>query len=93
MKKFQIISILLIFACCTTPDTQSKNITSIINNIPLPEAKIVNFDIDSLSLRDITLLFDIEIKNPYPVKLKLSQMKSVFFIDKKQPRQANNSSH
>lgn len=84
MKKFQIISILLIFACCTTPDTQSKNITSIINNIPLPEAKIVSFDIDSLSLRDITLLFDIEIKNPYPVKLKLSQMKSVFFIDKKQ---------
>jgi hypothetical protein len=83
MKKFQIISILLILTCCTTPDNRNSGIT-IFNDIPLPEATIVNFDIDSLSLRDITLLFDVEIKNPYPVKLKLSQMKSVFFIDKKQ---------
>jgi hypothetical protein len=36
-----------------------------------PEAKIIKTDIDSLSLRDITLVFDIEISNPYPVELKL----------------------
>lgn len=84
MKKLQILSTILAFVLLVSVNTQSKDITSLINNIPLPEAKIVNFDIDSLSLRDITLLFDVEIKNPYPVKLKLSSMKSIFFIDKKQ---------
>ena len=84
MKKLQILSILLAVVLLVSSNTQSKDLSTIISNIPLPEATIVNFDIDSLSLRDITLLFDVEIKNPYPVKLKLSSMKSVFFIDKKQ---------
>ncbi|HOP64939.1 MAG TPA: hypothetical protein PK906_16290 [Spirochaetota bacterium] len=52
--------------------------------IPKPTAKIVRFDIDSISLKDITLLFDIEINNPYPVKLKLSTVKAAFFVENKQ---------
>ena len=84
MKKLQVLLILLTFVLLVSSNTQSKGLPFGINDIPLPEAKIVNFDIDSLSLRDITLLFDVEIKIPYPVKLKLSKMDSVFFIDKKQ---------
>ncbi|MCL1864756.1 MAG: LEA type 2 family protein [Spirochaetes bacterium] len=52
--------------------------------VPQPTAKIVNFDIDSISLLDITLLFDIEIYNPYPVKLTLSKIESTFFVENKQ---------
>ncbi len=52
--------------------------------IPKPTAEIVNFDIDSISLTDITLLFDVSINNPYPVKLKLSTVKTTFFVENKQ---------
>jgi len=52
--------------------------------IPKPTAEIVNFDIDSISLTDITLLFDVEISNPYPVKLSLSRVESTFFVEQKQ---------
>jgi len=52
--------------------------------IPKPTAEIVNFDIDSISLTDITFLFDVEIYNPYPVKLKLSTVSSTFFVENKQ---------
>ena len=52
--------------------------------IPKPTAEIVNFDIDSISFTDITLLFDVEIYNPYPVKLKLSRIESTFFVENKQ---------
>jgi LEA14-like dessication related protein len=52
--------------------------------IPKPTAEIVNFDIDSISLTDITLLFDVEISNPYPVKLKLSRVASTFYVENKQ---------
>lgn len=49
-----------------------------------PEARIRDFDIDSISLYDITLLFDIEISNPYPVGLKLEDIGFTFFIEEKQ---------
>ncbi|PKL16033.1 MAG: hypothetical protein CVV49_18430 [Spirochaetae bacterium HGW-Spirochaetae-5] len=52
--------------------------------IPKPTAEIVNFDIDSISLTDVTLLFDVEITNPYPVKLSLSTVESTFFVENKQ---------
>ncbi len=52
--------------------------------IPKPTAEIVNFDIDSISLTDVTLLFDVEITNPYPVKLSLSRVESTFFVENKQ---------
>ncbi len=53
-------------------------------NIPKPTAQIINFDIESISLTDITLLFDVEITNPYPVKLNLSRVESTFFVENKQ---------
>lgn len=84
MKKIRILSFLTAFALILSSSTESKDKNSITDNIPLPEAKIVKFDIDSISLRDITLLFDVEIKNPYPVKLNLSKVKLVFYIEGKQ---------
>ena len=52
--------------------------------VPQPTAEIVNFDIDSISLLDITLLFDIQIYNPYPVKLNIGTIESTFFVENKQ---------
>ena len=56
----------------------------LIDKISQPTAKIVDFDIDSISLFDITLLFDIEISNPYPVKITLDKIESTFFVENKQ---------
>ncbi len=39
-----------------------------------PSARIASFDIESISMKDITLLFDVEISNPYPVSLKLDSV-------------------
>ena len=58
--------------------------SSLQKNIKKPEAKIVKMDIGSLSLRDITLVFDIEIKNPYPIELKLDGIGFDVKIENKQ---------
>lgn len=84
MKRTPVIALLFTFLIAISSTIQSKDQALGIEDIPLPEAKIVKFDIDSLSLRDITLLFDVEITNPYPIKLKLSKMESVFYVDGKQ---------
>jgi LEA14-like dessication related protein len=36
-----------------------------------PEVSLKRFDIDSISLKDITFLFEIELNNPYPVGFRL----------------------
>jgi LEA14-like dessication related protein len=53
-------------------------------SVPKPTATIKNFDIAEIALRDITFLFDIAIKNPYPVGLKLAGVKMKYSIEGKQ---------
>ena len=53
-------------------------------DIPKPTAFIKNFDIQSISLHDITFLFDIAVKNPYPVDIRLDAVKMKFLIEGKQ---------
>lgn len=52
--------------------------------VPKPTATLKNFDIESISLRDVNFLFDFDIKNPYPVKLKLDSVKFTFFVENNQ---------
>ncbi|HPJ39092.1 MAG TPA: hypothetical protein PLT75_11645 [Spirochaetota bacterium] len=47
-----------------------------------PQVRIRDFDIKSISFRDIDLLFDMEISNPYPIGLKLEQVKFRVDIEK-----------
>lgn len=55
------------------------DITSLIKT---PQASIERIEIHSISFRDVTLLFDVGITNPYPVKIKLAGVKSAFSIEK-----------
>jgi LEA14-like dessication related protein len=77
MKK-RIITPIIIFAAAFTLSCATMNLNQ------RPTAEIVNFDIESLSFRDITLLFDVEIRNPYPIPLKLNAINSIFYIENKQ---------
>jgi LEA14-like dessication related protein len=51
---------------------------------PKPGVEISRFDIDSLSLRDITFVFDIDITNPYPASLSPDAVKIDFLVEGKQ---------
>lgn len=86
MKNFKILSIICLFVTFVSINSNAFELPDSISgiNIPKPTAEIVGFDIDSISLTDVTLLFDIEISNPYPVKLKLSTVSFVFFVENKQ---------
>jgi hypothetical protein len=62
-----------IFCACAGSDFTRK-----------PEAEISRFDIDSISLRDITFAFDVSISNPYPIGLTLEALKVDFFVEGKE---------
>jgi len=86
MKNLKIFIIISLFIMLISPNISAFELPDSIGGfkIPKPTAEIVNFDIDSISFTDITLLFDVEIYNPYPVKLKLSRVESTFFVENKQ---------
>ncbi len=48
-----------------------------------PEARFQKVEIKSLSLKDVTLQFDLAISNPYPVRLKLESADLTFFLEGK----------
>ncbi|MGL4370074.1 MAG: hypothetical protein ACRCUT_10450, partial [Spirochaetota bacterium] len=52
--------------------------------IPKPSASIKDFDISAISLRDVTFLFNVTVKNPHPVDLKLQGVKLKFSVEGKQ---------
>ncbi len=54
------------------------------NVIPKPTAELKKVSIKSISLRDIDLLFHVEIYNPYPVSLKLREVGYTFMVEGKQ---------
>ncbi|MBU1077050.1 MAG: LEA type 2 family protein [Spirochaetes bacterium] len=77
-KKIFIISLALVIfivSCATFDPSLFKK---------KPTAQIEKVDIASISLRDITLVFDVKISNPYPLGINLSKVSSRFIIEKKQ---------
>lgn len=86
MKKIFIIIIVLFFISLSSHKSGALELPEQFSGIKIlkPSAEIVNFDIDSISLADITFLFDIAITNPYPVRLKFSTVKAAFFVENKQ---------
>jgi len=73
-KIFPIIFIILIlFYCCATLDPSLFKKS--------PQAKIEKFDITSITLKDISLLFDVKISNPYPISINLDKVTSKFTVE------------
>jgi len=50
-------------------------------DLPKPTAQLKRFQLDSITLRDVTFLFDVEVKNPYPVPLNVSGMDMTFYVE------------
>lgn len=49
--------------------------------VPKPTARVTRFDIERISLRDVTFLFDVAVKNPYPLDLSLEALRLTFFVE------------
>ena len=49
--------------------------------VPKPTAKVTRFDIERISLREVTFLFDVAVKNPYPVNLSLEALQLTFLVE------------
>ncbi len=86
MKNLKIYVLITFFTLIISTGISAFELPDSISGIkvPKPTAEIVNFDIESISLTDITLQFDIEISNPYPVGLKLSRVENTFYVENKQ---------
>jgi LEA14-like dessication related protein len=54
---------------------------SLPSMVPKPTAELKSFDIESISLRDINFIFNVEIYNPYIVELKLRDVIFTFFVE------------
>jgi LEA14-like dessication related protein len=49
--------------------------------LPRPTAEITRFQVESISLRDVTFLFDLTVKNPYPVAISFSGLTLAFSVE------------
>jgi len=70
-----LIIIVLFYSCATMDPSQFQK---------KPEAHLERTDIESISLQDITLLFDVKITNPYPIGINLDKVTTKFTIEDKQ---------
>jgi len=50
-------------------------------SFPTPTATLTRFEVASISLRDVTFLFELTVKNPYPVPLSFSGMNLAFKVE------------
>ncbi|MCX7679142.1 MAG: LEA type 2 family protein [Spirochaetes bacterium] len=84
MKKYAMVLLSCFLSMlCTLRDSASIDM-SLLKKVPLPEVRIKDFDIKSISLRDIDFLFDIEITNPYPLGIRLEKVEFKVDVEKKQ---------
>lgn len=50
-------------------------------DFPKPTAELKRFEVEAISLRDVTFLFELSVKNPYPVALKFDGMDMDFSVE------------
>ena len=50
-------------------------------NVPKPTAEVRRFQLEAMSLRDVTFLFELAVKNPYPVNLGFDGMTLGFTVE------------
>lgn len=50
-------------------------------SLPTPSATLTRFEVVAISLRDVTFLFELTVKNPYPIDLSFSGMNLAFKVE------------
>lgn len=82
MKRTLVLTLMTVaMASCATANVK-RTLTDA--GLKMPSVKLKDFDIKGISLRDIDLVFNIEIANPYPIELKLENVTFKVDVEKKQ---------
>ena len=68
----RILALLLTLAAACL--TGCESLTDVLKNAPRPSARIVGASLHDLSLERVDLLFDVEVTNPYPTTLPLTDL-------------------
>jgi LEA14-like dessication related protein len=50
-------------------------------SFPTPTATLTRFEVAAISLRDVTFLFELTVKNPYPLKISFDGMNLAFKVE------------
>jgi hypothetical protein len=50
-------------------------------SFPTPTATLTRFEVTAISLRDVTFLFELTVKNPYPITLSFNGMNLAFKVE------------
>jgi len=50
-------------------------------SFPTPTAALTRFEVTAISLRDVTFLFELTVKNPYPIDLSFNGMNLAFKVE------------
>jgi hypothetical protein len=50
-------------------------------NLPKPTAEVKRFQLEAISLRDVTFLFELAVKNPYPIEISFKGMTLAFTVE------------
>jgi LEA14-like dessication related protein len=50
-------------------------------NLPKPTAEVRRFQLEAISLRDVTFLFELAVKNPYPIAISFNGMTLAFSVE------------
>ena len=50
-------------------------------SLPMPTATLTRFEVAAISLRDVSFLFELTVRNPYPVDLSFSGMNLAFKVE------------
>ena len=75
----RLISLLLFFSFAVS--LWAFNLPSPPSNLPKPTAEVRRFELEAISLRDVTFLFDLAVKNPYPVNIGFDGMTLNFTVE------------
>ncbi len=75
-RLFSILLFVFLGACLW-----ALNLPSPPGNVPKPTAEVRKFQLEAISLRDVTFLFELAVKNPYPVNLGFDGMTLGFTVE------------
>jgi LEA14-like dessication related protein len=81
MNKFALAGlVMLVSASAQALDLRSE-MPKFLNEVPKPSAEVKRFALDSITLRDVTFVFDLAVNNPYPVALPFDGMSLEFVVE------------
>jgi len=80
MRRSVVLLLALAFAVACTGSLAAFEL-KLPDSVPKPTAEMKRFQLEAITLRDVTFLFELAVKNPYPVGLSFKGMTLGFTVE------------